>query len=133
MATTRGRQVFANQVVFDQADFFQSDGFTRVIGLVTSNLTCELFFNNILMPWSFVSGVGISDAQIAAGKVYWLEIPNDPGRYNIRWRPNAVGYWRLLITYTAGLQIMGQDYDVINTPQTVDQGLKASFIKPGCT
>jgi hypothetical protein len=118
MPTTRGRQVFSNQVVFDQADFFQSDGFTRVTGLTTSNLTCELFFNNILMPWSFLSGVGISDAQIAAGKVYWMEIPTDPGRYNIRWRPNAVGYWRLLITYTAGQQIMGQDYD---------------FIKPGCS
>ena len=132
MATTRGRQVFANQVVYDQSDFFQSDGFTRVVGLRVSDLTCELFFNNSLMPWVFESGVGVSDAQIAAGKIYWMEIPGDPGRYGVRWRPNAIGYWRLLITYPVGTQIMGQDYDVIQMPPTVDQGLKASFIKPGC-
>jgi len=132
MATTRGRQVFANQIVFDQADFFQSDGFTRVVGLTISQLTCEIFFNNSLMPWAFVSGTGVSDGQVAAGKIYWMEIPGDPGRYNVRWRPNAIGYWRLLITYTAGTQIMGQDYDVIAQPPNIDQGLKASFIKPGC-
>ena len=133
MATTRGRQVFANQIVFDQADFFQTDGFARVTGITVSQLTCEIFFNNTPLPWPLVSGVGVSDAQVAAGKVYWMEIPGDPGRYSVRWRPNAIGYWRLLITYPAGTQIMGQDYDVVTQPMTnVDQGLKASFIKPGC-
>ena len=132
MATTRGRQVFANQVVFDQADFFQSDGFTRVVGIVISQLTCELFFNNSSLPWVLTPSAGVSDAQVAAGKIYWGEIPGDPGRYSVRWRPNALGYWRLIITYPTGTQIMAQDYDVVSQPPTVDQGLKASFLKPGC-
>jgi hypothetical protein len=132
MATTRGRLVYANQTVDDQADFFQSDGFTRVTGLTVSNLVMQLFFDNVAQPWQFLSGANLTDTQIPSGGVYWLEVPGSPGIYSVRFRPNAVGYWRLLITYTAGQQISGQDYDVNPPPPTVDQGLKASFVKPDC-
>jgi hypothetical protein len=132
MATTRGRLVYANQTVDDQADFFQSDGFTRVTGLTTSNLSMQIFFDNQLQPWAFVTGANLTDTQIASGSVYWLEVPGSPGIYSVRFRPNAIGYWRLLITYAAGQQISGQDYDVTAPAPTVDQGLKASFTKPDC-
>jgi hypothetical protein len=132
MATTRGRLVYANQTVDDQADFFQSDGFTRVTGLTPAQLTCQLFFDNQLQPWAFVTGANLTDTQIASGNVYWLEVPGSPGIYSVRFRPNALGYWRLLITYAAGMQISGQDYDVTAAPPSVDQGLKASFLKPDC-
>lgn len=132
MSTTRGRLVIANQTVVDQADFFQSDGFTRVTGLTVTNLVCQIFFDNQLQPWPFISGAGLTDTQIASGNVYWLEVPGSPGIYSVRFRPNQIGFWRLLITYTAGQQIMGQDYDVTAAPPTVDQGLKASFLKPDC-
>lgn len=132
MATTRGRLVYANQTVDDQADFFQSDGFTRVTGLTVSDLIMQLFFENQLQTWTFVSGANLTDTQIASGSVFWLEVPGSPGIYSVRFRPNAVGYWRLLITYTAGTQISAQDYDVNSAPPTVDQGLKASFLKPSC-
>jgi len=132
LATTRGRLVYANQTVVDQADFFQSDGFTRVTGLTVANLVCQIFFDNQLQPWSFITGSGLNDTQIASGNVYWLEVPGSPGIYSVRFRPNSIGYWRLLITYTAGAQIMGQDYDVVPPSPTVDQGLKASFLKPDC-
>jgi hypothetical protein len=118
--TTRGRQVPANQTVDDQADFFQSDGFTRVTGLTVSQLVMQLFLNNV------------TDGQITSGNVYWLEVPGSPGIYSVRFRPNALGYWRLLITYPVGMQIEGQDYDVVPPSPTVDQGLKASFLKPEC-
>ena len=132
MATTRGRLVQNNQVVLDQADFFQTDGFTRVTGLTISDLVLDLFFQNVPQPWPLVSGLGVTDAQIASGKVYFHEVPGKPGYYNVRFRPNAVGYWRLILSYTVGTQIMGQDYDV--TPQTTstDAGLKASFVKQPC-
>jgi hypothetical protein len=130
--TTRGRQVYANQTVADQADFFQSDGFTRVTGLTPAQLLCQLFYDNQLQAWPFVSGAGLTDTQIASGNVYWLEVPGSPGIYSVRFRPNSIGYWRLLITYTAGQQIEGQDYDVVAAPPTVDTGLKASFVKPNC-
>lgn len=132
MNTTRGRLVVNNQVVLDQADFFMPDGFTRVPGLTIGQLTCQLFFQNALQPWSLISGAGVMDAQVASGKVYWVEVPGSPGIYNVRFRPNAIGYWRLIITYPAGTQIMGQDYDVVQAGVAVETGLKASFVKPNC-
>lgn len=132
MSTTRGRLVVNNQVVFDQADFFQPDGFTRVTGLTPPQLVGQLFLQNVLQPWPLVPGVGVTDAQVASGKVYWTEVPGSPGIYNVRWRPNALGYWRLLITYPVGTQIMAQDYDVTVAGVPVETGLKASFVKPNC-
>ena len=132
MSTTRGRLVFANEVVLDQCDFFQLDGFTRVTGLTPGNLVCQTFLQNLLQPWSLVNGAGVTDAQVASGKVYWVEVPGSPGIYNVRFRPNAIGYWRLLITYPVGTQISAQDYDVTPIPPSIDQGLKSSFVKPKC-
>lgn len=132
MSTTRGRLVTTNNVILDQADFFQLDGFTRVTGLTISTLVCQLFFQNILQPWTFVTGAGVTDAQVASGSVYWVEVAGSPGIYNVRFRPNAIGYWRLLITYPLGTQIMGQDYDVVPASVPVAGGLKASFVKPNC-
>lgn len=129
MSTTRGRLVQINQVIIDQADFFQPDGFTRVIGLGLSDLTQQLFFNNLLQPWLFVDGSGTPDSLVKSGTLYWNEVPGSPGIYNVRFRPNAVGYWRLLITYAVGTQIMGQDYDVLTQVPGVESGLKASFVK----
>jgi len=131
MATTRGRLVQTNQVILDQADFFQSDGFTRVLGLGVADLVAQVFFKNAPQPWALMLGNGVTDAQVKSGTVYWNEVPGSPGFYNVRFRPNAIGYWRLLITYTAGEQIMAQDYDVAAQVPLAESGLKASFTKPG--
>ncbi len=130
MATTRGRLVQINQVILDQADFFQSDGFTREAGLTPSDLTSQIFYLNTLQPWPLMDGFGVTDQQVTSGKIYWTEVPGSPGIYNISWRPNALGYWRLLITYTAGTQIMGQDYDVVSQVPLAESGLRASFTRP---
>jgi hypothetical protein len=132
MPTTRGRLVQQNQVVYDQVDFFQSDDFTRVPGLTPSSLVLQVFFENVPQPWPLVNGLPTTDAQVASGNVYFNEIAGSPGFYTVRWRPNAIGYWRLIITYTAGQQIDGQDYDVVSSVPTVESGLSASFIKPDC-
>lgn len=134
MGTTRGRLVYTNQVVYDQADYFQADGYSRVTGIVPAQLILQVYYNNTQMPWSIVSGIGVPEASVASGRVYWQEIPGGP--YGIRFRPNAVGYWRVLITWPFGRQIMGQDYDVnagSGIPET--SGLRASFSggqKNGC-
>jgi len=130
MATTRGRLVQINQVVLDQADFFQSDGFTRVTGLTPANLTSQIFRLNVLQPWPLLDGASVSDAQVVSGKIYWTEVTGSPGIYNVRWRPNALGYWRLLISYAAGTQIMGQDYDIVSQVPLAESGLRASFTRP---
>jgi len=132
MATTRGRLVQANQVVIDQADYFQGDGFTRVTGLTISDVASQLFFQNDFQPWPLVDGATTDDARVAAGRVYFHELPGSPGIYSVRFRPNAKGYWRLIVTYTAGQQIMGQDYDVVAEATPPAGGLKSSFINHPC-
>lgn len=132
MATTRGRIVLQNQLVYDQADFFQSDGFTRVTGLALSQLVLQVFFNNVAQPWPLTNGLTVLEAQTTSGFVYFNEIPGSPGNYSVRWRPNALGFWRLLITYPAGQQITAQDYDVSASMPTGEPGLSTSFIKPQC-
>lgn len=130
MPTTRGRLVYNNLVVYDQADFFRLDGYTRVTGVTPSHIVCEVYYNNALQPWTLISGFGLLESQVTSGHVYWDDLG---GVYGIRWRPNAVGYWRILLNYVAGSQILGQDYDVnagtgVPTPSG---GLKASFVGPG--
>lgn len=128
--TTRGRQVFVNQPVLDQADYFQTDGFTRVVGLTYALVSGEVYFNNVIQPWALADGSSVLDSGVVSGRLFFSEIPTQPGRYSVRFRPNAVGYWRVLLTYTAGQQIAAQDYDVITEAPAFDQGLKATFTKP---
>ena len=128
MPNTRFIQV--NQIVLDQADYFESDGFTRVLGLTVADLTCQVFFNNSQQPWPLVSGAGILDNQIVSGKIYFHEVPGSPGIYSVRFRPNAVGYWRNLVTYTHGTQILAQEYDVSAQTITAPSGVKSSFTRP---
>ena len=130
MATTRGRIVQANQVVLDQVDFFAPDGFTRVQGLVPGVLVSQVFFNNTIQPWPLVSGIAVTDAQVTAGRIYFHEITGHPGFYSVRFRPDALGYWRNLLTYPAGQQISAQDFDVVQSAPAMESGLSASFIKP---
>jgi hypothetical protein len=132
MATTRGRIVQANEVVIDQADYFQADGFTRVVGLRVSDLTVQLFFQNNPQPWPLVDGTTTDNVRVVSGRVFFHEVSGQPGIYSVRWRPNAKGYWRLLLTYTVGQQIMGQDYDVTAEPTPPAGGLKSSFINRPC-
>lgn len=126
-ATTRGRLVRVNQTVIDQADYFQADGFTRVAGLTIVDVTSQIFFDNVLQPWILTDGTSVADNQVASGRLYFHEIPGTTGNYSLRFRPNAGGYWRVLLTYTSGQQILAQDYDVTAEPLTVKGGLKASF------
>ncbi len=129
MPTTRGRIAISNSVIYDQADFFSLDGYTHVhVGL--PDLVLQVYHQNILLPWDLVSGVGVIDSGVVAGHVFAEALAS--GAISLRWRPNAVGYWRLLLGYTAGHQLLAQDYDV--TPAGASgsvSGLKVSFTKPG--
>jgi hypothetical protein len=125
-AVVRGRIVRINQTVIDQADFFQANGFTRVMGLTHVDLTPQLFYNNVPVPSQLASGATVTDNQVKAGLLYFHEIPGASGSYSVRFRPNAAGYWRLILTYAAGQQIVAQDYDVMAEP-TQAGGLTASF------
>ena len=131
---TQGRSTPNNTTLFDQADFFAVDGYSRVPGLAPGDVVCLVFFNNLVQPWGLVSGVAVSDAQVQSGRVYWSEIPGAPGYYSLRWRPNATGYWRVIVNYPAGLQVCARDYDVVALGGDCEGGggVKVSFVGKGC-
>ena len=79
-------------------------------------------------PWGVVSGVNVADALAVSGKVFFNEVPGSPGVYSVRFRPNAVGYWRLLINYPVGAQTLAQDYDVLPAAQAAPTGITSSFV-----
>lgn len=126
-----GRLIPINRVVIDQADILAPDDFTRVTGLTVADLTATLFYNNVAQPWTFISGATVMDAQVAAGAVYFNEITGQPGFYSVRFRPNAVGFWRACLSYAAGPRALSFGYDVVQEPPLVASGLKSSFVPMG--
>lgn len=128
---SRIRRVEINEVVVDQADIFQSNGFDRVTSLIYNQVQVKLFKDNVLQPCTVVDGTGVTDPLVYAGSVYFNEIPGATGYYNIRWRPFGIGYWRLVLTYSSVAQTLLLDYDVFsNATATTESGLRASFSKP---
>lgn len=124
----RSRQVFHNELVLAQAEFFDSDNYTPLSGLTPSDLTCQVFFDNILQPWSLLLGAGVSDSLVTSGQVFWSEIPAAAGTYSVRFRPSGIGFWRVRLAYPTGEQLLSYEFDVLAKPH-VTTGLQTSFIK----
>jgi hypothetical protein len=101
-----------------------------LVGLIPSQLVLEIYHDNTVLPWSLLLGVGVLDTQITSGQVYFDTLPT--GSYGVRWRPNSTGYWRLMLSYSAGYQILAQDYDVNSGTGVAAPGggLKVSFVGP---
>jgi hypothetical protein len=124
------RSVQAGRMVLDQVDLFDADGKTRSQGVTHDNLLLRVYAGATQLSWPLVSGVGVQDVQVAAGRVYWTELST--GFYHIRFFPNMVGPWRVLLTYPAFDQATSLSYDVV--PQAGvpgGLGLRASFIRRG--
>ena len=132
MITTRSRLVRSNETVLNQVDILQNDAYTRVVGLGTSDVTVTVFFQNQAQPWPTVLGTTVTDTQVASGSIYFNEIPGSAGYYNLRFRPNSVGFWRLVLAYPAGSQLFALDFDVTTLLPQSTPGLIASFVKPHC-
>jgi hypothetical protein len=122
------RTVVAGQPIFQQVDLFLPDGITRAQGVSPLQLLSKLHFNTTDTAWPIVSGVGVKDLQVAAGRVYWEEF--SAGYYSLRFFPNQVGIWRLIVTWPGGNQAVSQTYDVVAKPAFPGAlGLRASFVK----
>lgn len=126
-STTRVRQVRLNQTVIDQVDLFEGDAFTRQSGLTVADVFSQVFHDNVAQPWALVDGATVANNLVKAGSVYLHEISGSAGNYSLRFRPNAMGYWRISLAYVAGSQFLGLDYDVTMGPLEVSEGLTASF------
>ena len=123
----RNRQVQINQVVFDQVGIFQSDFFNKVTGLQHSDVTFQLYLNNQVVSWPLVDGSTVSDGQVAAGQVFWNELPS--GSYGIRFFPTQMGHWSLSVSFAPSpSQIVNIDFDIVNFPSaTSADGLRTNF------
>ena len=121
------RTIQSGRMILDQVDLFLSDGKTRSQEVIPSDLQLKLFLNGSQVDWPLVSGVGIQDVRITSGRVYWTEFTT--GYYNIRFYPNILGVWRVVITYSANDQVVSLSYDVIPQVSASISGMKSSFIR----
>jgi hypothetical protein len=118
----------SGRMVLDQVDLFLDDGITRAQDVIPADLQLRVYLNGAQLDWPLVTGVGIPDVRVTAGKVYWTEFST--GFYSIRFFPNVVGTWRVLLTYPVHDQAVSLSYAV--APQVRNDygtGMLASFIR----
>lgn len=122
------RVVSVSSLVQDSIDLFRGDGKTRAQGVQVVDLNLRLFFNSSRVEWPLVSGTNIQDLQVTAGRVYWTEI--EAGFYTLRFLPNVIGSWRVLLTYPEYDQAVSLSYDVARpTSVSSSSGIRSSFIR----
>jgi len=122
------RTVNVSRLVLDQVDLFMPDGHTRSQGVTVGDLNLKIFFNGSQIEWPLVSGTGIQDLQVTAGRVYWTEFLT--GFFTLRFFPNVVGAWRILLTYPVYDQAVSLSYDVAQpTSVPISSGIRASFVR----
>lgn len=117
-----------NTTVIDQVDFLQGDFYTRVTGIVLAGVTVDVFFNNTRIAWPKIDGSGVTDQQVTSGSIYFHEF--ESGYYSVRFRPNALGFWRVIVSYPTGTQSVSLDYDIVPPADMYPSGLRAKFIQP---
>jgi hypothetical protein len=121
------RAVFSGALVRSQVDFYSIPG-VRIVGITPANLTPFIFVNNSQIVWPVINGNSVVDSSISSGNIYFNEITGTPGFYSVRFFPDRIGYWRIILSYSSVPQDQIIDFDVIsNTTQS--SGLNASFIK----
>lgn len=123
----KSRLVQINRLAFEQVDIFQSDFFTRIPGLVPSDVSLTLTYNNEVVAWPLVSGVAVTNGEVSSGRVYWSELANNA--YGLRFYPNALGLWVVEVAYAATpQQITVVGFDVVNLPLSYsDQSIRVGF------
>jgi hypothetical protein len=123
----------AGTVVYDITEvFFPVNTVNRVSGLTYSSVISTNFVNNNPLNWPIADGTAIQSGQILSGKIYFNEISGNPGFYSIRFLPDRMGFWRLVLNFAAYSTEFSADYDIIPagafTPSASTGGLTASFL-----
>ena len=101
----------------------------RVVGESYTSLALSIFSNNVALPWPLADGTLVADSSISAGTVYFNQITGSPGYYSVRFFPDRVGFWRLILREaTLGEQVI-LSYDVTHArPGPASNELNASFV-----
>lgn len=127
------RLVSAGAIIYDQPDIYSPVGtINRPTGLVVANFAFTQLVNGASLPWPLADGSAVPDSSISSGSAYFNEIPGTPGFYSVRFLPDRVGFWKLILT-NAGLGIdVVLEYDVLASGALkpgASSGLIASFTK----
>jgi hypothetical protein len=86
----------------------------------------KMFVDETLVSWSLLSGVNIPNVRVTSGKVYWTEI--HPGYYTIRFFPNLLGLWRVILEIPSVHQTASLTYEVTQrVTSPFGSGMKTSF------
>jgi hypothetical protein len=125
-----GRSVSAGGLVRDQADFFLPGGNVRAGGIALPQVSMTAFSDNGLLSWPLADGSTVPDSSISAGTVYFSEISGAPGFYSVRFFPDRVGYWRIVLRVDAFQSEVVREYDVNPASAASPNGLNASFLRP---
>lgn len=124
-----GRNVSSGSLIRAQADFFLPAGsVNRVVGVQWSTLAPYVFVNNSALPWAVADGTTVQDSSISAGTVYFNEVPGSPGFYAVRFFPDRIGYWRIVLKSASLSSEVVLEFDV-SAPAAPAGGLNASFVK----
>lgn len=91
-----GREVPVNIEVVDQFPVYDTDGYTRISGMVQGDFTIIVYYNGVVQ---------------VAYPVTITEISS--GEYKTTFTPNAVGFWVVVIGTSAYLQWREGEYDVV--------------------
>ena len=110
-----------------QVDFYISSS-VRATGIVSTDLTSNLFFNNSLLSWPLMNGTSVQDSSISSGNIYFHEIVGFTGFYSVRLFPNAIGFWRLVLNNPTLLEEDVLEFDVFSATAN-SPSLIASFTK----
>ena len=101
-------------VVQDQLDFYSLNG-QRNPNYNAGLLEVAVFANNEWRAWPITDGSSVQDTQVEAGIVYFNAISGAAGYYALRFFPDRIGYWRIVVRDS----VLGQEqilqYDVIPT------------------
>ncbi len=125
-----GRSVSAGCLIRDQADFYLPGGTQRASGISVSQVSLDAFSDNGLLEWPIADGSAVADSSISAGTIYFSEIYGAPGFYSIRFFPDRVGYWRMVLRVSAFGSEAIREYDITPSSSSPSNGLNASFL-PG--
>lgn len=123
------RLVPAASLIRDQVDFYDPPGsVTRATGISVGDIIVTVFANNVALAWTTLDGTAVPDSSISAGTVYFNEIPGNPGFYSIRFFPDRIGFWRIVVSDSAISAESVREFDVAPAGTfSPSNGLNASF------
>ena len=129
------RIVSAGSIVQSQVDYYSPPGsISRAAGINLTTVSAVAFVNNSqLTTWSLVDGTSVPDINVSSGYIYFNEIVGSSTYYSVRFFPDRIGFWRVILTNLSLNSEQILEYDVVPAgtfqPGISTSGLNASFLK----